>query len=125
MEVTEGIVIIFIGLILVGLPFAYAGHNRNLRHKETMALIEKGLMEAPKMKNGKDTLRWGIVFTSVGVALLLGLYPIGYTFGTDYLFRVGPWMLIGLLPTFFGLGLITVYKATEEEKEETNDKKKK
>ena len=115
MDSLEGFVTLLGMLIVFGLPFWYAAHNRSLRHKETLAMIEKGLAKAPERRNGKDTLRWGIVFTSVGAALLIGLYPLGYTFGTDYLFRFGPWMLIGLLPTFFGIGLITVYKVTQDE----------
>lgn len=123
MNESEGFLTLLGMLIVFGLPVWYAVHNRTLRHKETLAMIEKGLMEAPKHKNGgKDALRWGIIFTAIGLAFLVGLYPLGYTYGEDYLFRFGPWMLIGLLPTFFGVGLIAVYKATQED-DDTKDLK--
>jgi hypothetical protein len=35
-----------------------------------------------------------------------GSYPLG----------LGPWMLLGFIPLFFGLGLILVYVLTREEK---------
>jgi len=69
------------------------------------------------MGNGKHTLRWGIVTAAVGLALCIGLYPIGWTgAGERFLLGFGPWMLVGLLPLFFGLGLVLVYVLTHEEK---------
>ena len=34
--------------------------------------------------NGKDTLRWGIVIAAVGLALCVGLYPIGLLPGNTF-----------------------------------------
>jgi hypothetical protein len=70
-----------------------------------------------RRNGGKDTLRWGIVITSVGLALCVGLYPIGFASGSRWLFGLGPWMLAGLLPTFFGLGLVLIYVLTKEKDE--------
>ena len=87
-------------------------------------LAEKGLIQAePARRNGKDTLRWGIVITAIGLALCIGLYPLGFQVeSARFPLGFGPWMLLGLLPTFFGLGLILIYVLTREEKpkDETN-----
>ena len=91
--------------------FGYLAFRRYLRHKEIMALAEKGLVY-PEQKvingNGKYSLRWGIVITAVGLAIILGLIPLALR---------GSWplLLIGLLPAFFGLGLILIYVLTREE----------
>ena len=55
--------------------FAYL---RYLRHKEIIALAEKGLAYPRYQGNGKGALRWGIAITGLGVALGIGLYPIGW-----------------------------------------------
>ncbi|HKJ27715.1 MAG TPA: DUF6249 domain-containing protein [Anaerolineales bacterium] len=113
---------VFLFLILgMGIPFAFAAFVRQKRHKETLAMIEKGLMEAPKQKsNGKGALRWGIVISFLGIALTLGLYPLGwvFSFGNTYPLNFGPWMLLGLVPAFFGLSLIVVYFVTQDKSEE-------
>jgi phosphate/sulfate permease len=52
--------------------FGFLAYLRYLRHKEILALAEKGL-PYPKSRNGKkDTLRWGVIITAVGLALLAG-----------------------------------------------------
>jgi hypothetical protein len=39
----------------------------------------------------------------------VGLWPIGFLPGVDlYPLGFGPWMLIGIVPTFFGLALILI-----------------
>ena len=118
---------VFLFLVLgLGIPFAYAAFSRQKKHQETIALIEAGLMEAPKQKmpktkNGKGALRWGIVTSFLGLALTIGLYPLGFAFNigsTTYPLNFGPWMLIGLIPAFFGLSLIVVYFVTQDKPEE-------
>lgn len=98
------------------LLFGFILLMRWLGYRETMALAEKGLVRGEARRNGgsKDSLRWGIVITSVGLALCVGLYPIGFVTGSRFLLGMGPWMLAGLLPTFFGLGLILIYVVTKE-----------
>ena len=128
MDVIEATATIFglclVPLIFLGIPFGFAAYIRQLRHKEIIEWAERGLVKVPQTRNGKDTLRWGIVIAFLGFALCLGLYPIGFAVYSDFPLEFGPWMLIGLLPMFFGLALITVYLATkekEENKEETED----
>ena len=107
-----------VGLILIfglGLPFIIFGFialMRYLNYRETLALAEKGLVQPAKAQsNGKSALRWGIIFASIGLALTVGLFSIG-----------GPVLLVGLIPTFFGLGLVLIYILTQKsEKEEGNE----
>jgi hypothetical protein len=104
-------------IVFFSLFFGFLSLMRYLRYKETVALAERGLLRGQReLANGKDTLRWGIVTAAVGLALCIGLYPIGATgAGERYLFGFGPWMLVGLLPLFFGLGLVLVYVLTHHE----------
>jgi len=90
--------------------FGLVAFVRFLRHKEILTLAERGLAY-PERRNGKDTLRWGIVFAAVGLALIIGLFPTALR---------GEWLLllIGLLPTFFGLGLVLIYVLTREDEPE-------
>jgi hypothetical protein len=95
--------------------FLFLAYSRHLRHREIMYLAEKGLAY-PEHKNGKVALRWGIVITGIGLALVLGLLP----FIID-----GSWelLLLGLLPTFFGISLVLIYVLTRtEESEVASDK---
>jgi hypothetical protein len=110
------IAVITLGFFII--LFAFIGLMRFVSYRETMGLAEKGLVRGDLRRNGgKDTLRWGIVITSVGLALCIGLYPIGFASGSRWLFGLGPWMLAGLLPTFFGLGLVLIYALTKEKDE--------
>ena len=112
--------------------FGFFAFIRYLGYRERLALAEKGLVR-PELarKNGKDTLRWGIITTAVGLALCIGvgiLPLIGFVLvssrpgtspgpgPTEVSQFLGPASLIGLLPTFFGLGLILIYVLTHEEK---------
>jgi hypothetical protein len=93
--------------------FALIVIMRYINYRETLALAEKGLVHPQKQRDGKDTLRWGIVITAVGLALCVGLWPIGFIPGIGtYPLGLGPWMLVGIVPTFIGLALILVYVLT-------------
>ncbi|MGD8458115.1 MAG: hypothetical protein PVF83_17190 [Anaerolineales bacterium] len=117
-----GVVLLSFAVIIL-IPFGYATYSRHLRHKETLSMIEKGIIKPPSKQNGKDSLRWGIVLTAIGIALCIGIYPFGYLV-KDSVFPLnfGPWMLVGLLPTFFGLALITVYYALRNDNNEGEKK---
>lgn len=103
-----------------GLLFGFIALMRFLSYRETLALAEKGLVRPDRARgggNGKDTLRWGIAIAGIGMALCVGLYPIGFIGGgSRFPLGFGPWMLAGLIPTFFGLGLILIYVLTREDK---------
>ena len=94
--------------------FAFIGTMRYIGYKETLALAEKGLV-SPAQKSTKGTLRWGIVIAALGIAFTLGLYPFGFVTGEEYPLHLGPWMLLGFVPLFLGLGLILVHYLTEKE----------
>lgn len=109
------------GLIFgIGLPliiFGFIALMRYINFRETLALAEKGLVRPAKAQSngkngsGKNVLRWGIVIASIGLALIVGLFPIG-----------GPVLLVGLIPTFFGLGLVLIYVLTRESDKDDENK---
>jgi hypothetical protein len=88
--------------------FGFLAFLRYMSYRETIALAEKGLSRPePKTKGG--LLRWGILITALGLALSIGLYPIGFSSREVYPLGLGPWMLGGLVPLFLGLGLILLH----------------
>lgn len=94
--------------------FGFLAFMRYMNYKETLALAEKGLTK-PERKTTKGLLRWGIAVTSVGFALSLGLYFIGFDSADRYPLHLGPWMLGGFVPLFLGIGLILIHYLTEKE----------
>jgi hypothetical protein len=112
------VVTLFFGVML-GIIFGFFAYIRYLRYKETLVLAEKGLLRpVDNGSSGKGTLRWGIVITALGLALCLGLYPFGWLVTPgEFPLNFGPWMLFGLLPTFFGLALVLVYALTSKKAE--------
>ncbi|HNB53987.1 MAG TPA: hypothetical protein PK530_18715 [Anaerolineales bacterium] len=109
-------------VMFFGVFLAFFAYLRYLRYREIIALAEKGLVHPRYASNGKGTLRWGIVITGLGVALCLGLYPLGWLItGSSFPLNFGPWMLVGLIPTFFGLSLLAIYYLTRREDKEKED----
>jgi hypothetical protein len=110
------------GLGFFGLLFGFIILMRYLSYRETLALAEKGLVRPVGRGgngSGKDTLRWGISLTAIGLALCLSLYPIGLLPNMKFPLGIGPWMMVGFLPTFFGLGLVLIYVLTHEKTDES------
>jgi hypothetical protein len=101
-----------LGILII--IFGFIAFMRYLNYRETLALAEKGLSRR-ETKDRKTLLRWGVVVTALGVALTLGLYPIGFFTGDSYPLRLGPWMLGGFVPLFLGLGLVLLHYLTERE----------
>ena len=94
--------------------FGFLAFLRYMNYRETIALAEKGLTK-PESKSGKGLLRWGIILASLGLALSLGLYFIGFNSPNDYPLHLGPWMLGGFVPLFLGLGLVLLHFLTDQE----------
>ena len=94
--------------------FGFLAFLRYMNYKETLALAEKGLAKS-ETKSGKGLLRWGIIITSIGFALTLGLHFIGSDSPNDYPLHLGPWMLGGFVPLFLGIGLILLHYLTSQE----------
>ena len=100
-------------IAVLAIIFGFVAFLRYMNYKETLALAEKGLTR-PESKNTKGLLRWGIIITALGLALTLGLYPIGFFAGSSYPLHLGPWMLGGFVPLFLGLALVLLYYLTEK-----------
>jgi hypothetical protein len=94
--------------------FGFFAFLRYMNYRETITLAEKGLTR-PERKTGNRLLRWGIIIAALGLALSLGLYPIGYSAGFDYPLHLGPWMLGGFIPLFLGLGLILLHYLNQKD----------
>jgi hypothetical protein len=104
------------GLLFFVVLFAFLAVWRYLQYRETISLAEKGLLKIEGGKqdtrgNGKGALRWGVVIASLGLALTVGLWPLGIY--TSYPLGLGPWMIGAFIPLFFGLGLILIYVLTK------------
>lgn len=81
------------------------------RHKERMTMIEKGLKaeemkslyeRKPFMVNPIGSLKWGILFVSIGIGVLLGIW-----LSENYYHHGG--VIPGLMAIFGGTGLIVFY----------------
>lgn len=99
-------------IVLVGLPILTWILFRLLAHRERMAMIRHGYAP-PAGFSGRGgrypseteaianvQLRRGVSVAFIGLALLIGLSFIGYDGDR---FTLGPWLLGGLVPLFFGL----------------------
>ena len=91
--------------------------RRYMEHRERMAMILRGItppekrtntLSRPKLARRTGMLQGGLITAMVGLALTIGLYPIGFLVppfltGPN---RLGPWMLAGLIPLAVGIALI-------------------
>jgi hypothetical protein len=102
-------VITIVGSVIVfAAVFGFAAYTRYLQHKETMALAEKGLLPAENPADrSANILRWGVIFSILGVILVLVMVPFAWN---NY------WILflLGLLPLALGLGLTLIYVFAQE-----------
>ena len=103
---TIGMLVVILGFILL---------MRYISYKETLSLAEKGMARPERPQAGKALLRWGIAITALGLALTLGLWPVGFATGTRYPLGLGPWMLAGFVPLFLGLALILMHYLTRKD----------
>jgi hypothetical protein len=116
---------------------------RWFRHREIIAMVDKGLLpeqyaqpssaergrfslviedditQPPSAGRGHRLVGWGIALAALGLALMIGLWPIGFVAGRSYPLYFGPWMLAGLIPLFIGLGLLITYYLTRQEEPPT------
>lgn len=90
------------------------------RHKERMTMIEKGLKgediksmyERGTMRiNPLSSMKWGLVFTNVGIAILVGLW-------LRQNFNVDEGVYPGLIALLGGLGLMSFYKIASKKMKE-------
>ena len=103
------------GAVIFSLVAALIIGMRYLKYRETIYLADKGLVRPePITTMNMRTLRWGIILIAIGMALCIGLWPIGFVSDNRWPLGLGPWMLAGLLPLFFGLGLTFIFYLTRE-----------
>lgn len=102
---------------------------RWFKHREIMAMVEKGVLpeqyarysRASDRPQGRGLMGWGIALAALGLALMIGLWPLGFVragMGGPYPLMFGPWMLMGLIPLFIGLALLIIYYLTRREEKE-------
>ncbi len=106
------VLMVLIGwLVAMAIFFGFIVMLRYLHHRETMALISHGINPEPRRRRSRGMLRAGLIITMVGLALTIGLYPVGFflppIFATP--FHLGPWLLPGLIPLGVGTALIGSY----------------
>ena len=93
---------------------------RWFKHREILAMVEKGLLPTPyaqpeRAPIGRGLMGWGVGLAMLGLALIIGLWPLGFTRlagapgRSQYPLHFGPWMLMGLIPLFIGLALLIFY----------------
>ncbi len=128
---------IFGMLFLFGFPIAAWVLFRLLAHRERLEMIRNGITPPPGGMMGKGNrgfdvgpvpvvasrrsqrdcgdprylLRKGITLTFIGFALTIGLSFIGFSDGGGW--RLGPWLLGGLIPLFIGLAQVTTAFLTD------------
>jgi hypothetical protein len=118
----------FVGFVAV--VFGSVVALRWIKHREVMAMVEKGLLPgeqgkyagAPTKRTLRGLMGWGIGVAAVGLALMIGLFPLGFVVDESYPLMFGPWMVAGLIPLFIGLALLIIYVLTKEEASQKSDK---
>jgi hypothetical protein len=123
----EEIAACVIPIVLVAAIFGTVVLLRWFKHREILALAEKELLPAQyaqyvSASRGRGLLGWGIALVALGLALMIGLWPIGFVTrpgghmeGPPYPLYFGPWMLGSLIPLFIGLALLITYFVTRKE----------
>jgi hypothetical protein len=90
---------------------------RYLDHRERMAMILRGItppdkrhnrLPRPTLVRRAGVLQGGLITAMVGLALTVGLYPLGYILPPSLVapYHLGPWLLAGLIPLAVGGALI-------------------
>jgi uncharacterized protein DUF6249 len=87
---------------------------RYIEHRERMALIARGIdpYRLRPQRRGVGVLRAGLITAMVGLALTIGLYPLGFMLPsslTETPLHFGPWLLPGLIPLGVGSALVIGY----------------
>jgi len=98
-------------LIALAIFFGFIGLLRYIDHRERMALILRGIdpNSLRRQRRGVGLLRAGLITAMVGLALTIGLYPLGFMLPvsiTGAPFHFGPWLLPGLIPLGVGSALV-------------------
>ncbi|HEY7347712.1 MAG TPA: hypothetical protein VH599_05290 [Ktedonobacterales bacterium] len=112
------LLVLALGWLLVLIVFlSFLSLRRYLEHRERMAMIARGITPPDKRRNTlpkpllirrAGVLHGGLITAMVGLALTLGLYPIGFYMPPSLVspYHLGPWLLAGLIPLAVGCALI-------------------
>jgi hypothetical protein len=108
------LVALFGWLIALAIFFGFIVLLRYIEHRERMALIARGMdpFSLRRQRRGVGVLRAGLIIFMVGLALTIGLYPLGFMLPspiTEAPLHFGPWLLPGLIPLGIGSALIIGY----------------
>ncbi len=104
-------------LIVLIIFLGFLSLRRYLEHRERMAMILRGItppdkehnaLPRPRLARRAGVLQGGLITAMVGLALTLGLYPIGFLVPPSLTTpnHFGPWLLAGLIPLAVGIALI-------------------
>jgi len=101
-------------LIALAIFFGFIILLRYIDHRERMALIARGIdpYSLRRQRHGVGVLRAGLIIAMVGLALTIGLYPLGFMLPaaiTEAPLHFGPWLLPGLIPLGIGGALVIGY----------------
>jgi hypothetical protein len=112
------VLMLALGWLLVLVVFlSFLALLRYLDHRERMAMILRGITPPDKRRNRlprptlvrrAGVLQGGLITAMVGLALTIGLYPLGYILPPSLVapHHLGPWLLAGLIPLAVGAALI-------------------
>ena len=108
------LVALFGWLIALAIFFGFIVLLRYIEHRERMALIARGIdpNRLRRQRRGVGVLRAGLIIAMVGLALTIGLYPLGFMLPfaiTEAPLHFGPWLLPGLIPLGVGGALVIGY----------------
>ncbi len=110
----------FIGwLIVLAIFCGFVVLLRYIEHRERMALIARGIdpHALRRQRRGVGVLRAGLIIAMVGLALTIGLYPLGFMLPssiTQAPFHFGPWLVPGLIPLGVGVALVISYYLSQD-----------
>ena len=109
---SSGVLAVLLGwLIALAIFFGFIVLLRYIEHRERMALIARGIdpNSIRRQRKGIGVLRAGLITAMVGLALTIGLYPLGFMLPaslTQAPLHFGPWLLPGLIPLAVGSALV-------------------
>lgn len=127
------ILLVLIGwLLALAIFFGFIVLLRYLHHRELIVLLNHGINpdRLHRQRRSRRMLRGGLIVMMVGLALTVGLYPVGFLLPVEFArapFNLGPWLLPGLIPLGVGFALIVSYyleQSTLADPRENDDKDK-
>ena len=106
-------------LVALAIFLGFIALLRYIDHRERMALIAKGINpnRPRRLRRGVGILRAGLIIAMVGLALTIGLYPLGYMLPASFTstpLHVGPWLLPGLIPLAVGSALVISFYLSQD-----------